>query len=88
MFDEQTPAVTIAQKVGTVAEVRGQPMAQVAWAWLPSKPVITDGGRHQAAPPGRLPSPSARFRCPGHFRGSSGFNGKGVVMFTFAGVKF
>ncbi len=33
--------LTIAQRVSDVAEARGVPMAQIAMAWLLSKPVIT-----------------------------------------------
>ena len=40
MFDEQTPAVAIVQKVSEVAGAYGLPMAPVALAWKLSKPVI------------------------------------------------
>jgi aryl-alcohol dehydrogenase-like predicted oxidoreductase len=33
--------LTIAQRVGNVAETRGLPMAQIALAWILSKPVVT-----------------------------------------------
>jgi NADP-dependent 3-hydroxy acid dehydrogenase YdfG len=39
LYNEQD--LTIAQRVSDVAEARGVPMAQVALAWLLSKPVVT-----------------------------------------------
>jgi 1-deoxyxylulose-5-phosphate synthase len=37
----QDDNVTIVQRVGDVAEARGLPMAQVALAWMLSKPIVT-----------------------------------------------
>ena len=39
LYNEQD--LTIAQRVSDVAEARGLPMAQVALAWMLSKPVVT-----------------------------------------------
>ena len=39
LYNEQD--LTIAQRVSNVAEARGLPMAQVALAWILSKPVVT-----------------------------------------------